>query len=315
MDYYEVLGVDKKAAPAEIKKAYRKLALKYHPDKNQGNKEAEEKFKQISEAYAVLSDQEKRQQYDTYGSEGFQQRYSQEDIFRGADLGDILREFGINFGGGGGRTFNFRTSHTGGNPFASFFHQGEEDFGGYQAFRQGGQRPKGSDLTLELPITLEEVLHGAGKLIALGGRGMAEEKVSVKIPAGIDSGKKLRVTGKGSPSPAGGQPGDLYLLIKVLPHELFTREGDDLIVDRKVPFSIMALGGKADVPTLEGKTLSVKVPACTQANARLRLKGHGLPHGPKGPRGDLFVRLSAEVPKSLTKEQKKLLAELQEKGL
>jgi curved DNA-binding protein len=314
MDYYKVLGVEKKATAAEIKKAYRKLALKYHPDKNQGNKEAEEKFKQISEAYAVLSDDEKRQQYDTYGSEGFQQRYSQEDIFRGADLGDILREFGINLGGGG-RSFSFRTSRGGGNPFASFFHQDQEDLGGYQNFQRAGIRPRGGDLTLELPVTLEEVLHGAGKLIALGSRGSADEKVSVKIPAGIETGKKLRMAGKGQPSPAGGQPGDLFLLIKVLPHALFIREGDDLIVDRKVPFTTLALGGKADVPTLEGKTLSVKIPACTQTNARLRLKGHGLPHGPKGPRGDLFVRLNAEIPKSLTKEQKKLLSELQEKGL
>ncbi len=123
MDYYKVLGVDRKADAAEIKKTYRKLALKYHPDRNKGDKEAEDKFKEISEAYAVLSDKEKRQQYDTYGAEGFQQRYSQEDIFRGADLGDILKEFGINFGGGGGATFSFGSSGGGANPFGSFFQQ------------------------------------------------------------------------------------------------------------------------------------------------------------------------------------------------
>jgi curved DNA-binding protein len=306
MDYYEVLGVAKSSTPEEIKKAYRKLALKYHPDKNPGDKKAEEKFKQISEAYAVLSDKDKRQNYDTYGAEGFQQRYSQEDIFKGADLNDILREFGFSFGGGGGRT-SFRTSRGGGDPFGGF--------GGFGGFQQQGPPPKGQDLSLELPISLEEVLHGVEKTISLG-RGGKSDKVSVKIPAGIESGKKLRVTGKGNPSQFGGGPsGDLYLLINVLPHALFTREDDDLIVDRKVPFSTMVLGGKVAVPTLEGKTLSVKVPHATQANARLRLKGHGLPAGPHGPRGDLYVRLNVEIPQGLDKEQKKLVGELQEKGL
>jgi curved DNA-binding protein len=309
MDYYEVLGVAKTSTPEELKKAYRKLALKYHPDKNPGDKKAEERFKQISEAYAVLSDKEKRQNYDTYGAEGFQQRYSQEDIFKGADLNDILREFGFNFGGGGGRA-SFRTSRGGGDPFSSFFQQGQGGHGGFQQ----GPPPKGQDLSLELPIALTEVLHGAEKTISLG-RGGKSDKVSVKIPAGIESGKKLRVTGKGNPSQFGGPHGDLYLLINILPHELFTRDGDDLLVDQKIPFSTMVLGGKVDVPTLEGKTLSVKVPHATQANAKLRLKGHGMPAGPHGPRGDLYVRLNVEIPKSLDKEQKKLVGELQEKGL
>jgi len=310
MDYYKLLGVDKKADAAAIKKAYRKLALKYHPDKNKGDKGAEEKFKEISEAYAVLSDKEKRQQYDTFGSEGFQQRYSQEDIFRNVDLGDILKEFGINLGGGS--SFSFRSSG-GGSPFGSFFQQAG---GGYQTYQQAGRQhlPKGSDLVLEMSITLDEVLHGAEKTISLG-RGAGAEKVSVKIPAGIESGKKLRVTGKGSPSPAGGPSGDLYLLIRVLPHKTFIREGDDLVVDRKIPFSMALSGNKLDVPTLEGKKLSVKVPAGTQANAKLRLKGHGLPSGPKGPRGNLYVRINVEVPKELSKAQKKLIKDLQENGL
>jgi len=308
MDYYEVLGMAKTATPEELKKAYRKLALKYHPDKNQGDKKAEERFKQISEAYAVLSDKDKRQQYDTYGAEGFQQRYSQEDIFRGADIGDILREFGINMGGRGGRA-----SRGGGDPFSAFFQQGQGGPGGFGGFQQGPP-PKGQDLSLELPISLNDVLHGAEKTISLG-RGGKSDKVSVKIPAGIESGKKLRVAGKGNPSQFGGPTGDLYLLISVSPHELFTRDGDDLSVEQKVPYSTMVLGGKIDVPTLEGKTLSVKVPHGTQANARLRLKGHGLPAGPHGPRGNLSVRLNVEIPKSLDQEQKKLVGDLQEKGL
>lgn len=313
MEYYETLGVDKKADQATIKKAYRKLALKYHPDKNKGDKASEEKFKKISEAYAVLSDAKKREQYDTYGSEGFQQRYSQEDIFRGADLGDILREFGINFGGGGG---GFRTSGGGGG-FEQFFQQGG---GGRSAFHGGGHqgapmpRPKGEDRILELSITLNEVLNGTEKTISLG-RGSTTGKVTIKIPAGIDSGKKLRITGKGSPSPAGGQPGDLYLLIKVLPHPTFTRDGDDLIVDKQIKLTSAILGCEVDVPTLGGSPLSVKVPPGTQTNTRLRLKGKGLPAGPKGPKGDLYVKINVEIPKALNMAQKQMIKDLQKSGL
>jgi curved DNA-binding protein len=312
MDYYETLGVDRKADQATIKKAYRKLALKYHPDKAQGDKAAEEKFKTISEAYAVLSDKEKRQQYDQYGSEGFQQRYSQEDIFRNVDLGDILREFGINFGGGRGGT-GFRS--TGGGGFESFFQQA----GGGGAFHPGQRpahapRPRGEDHTLELSITLNEVLNGAEKTISLG-RGGTTEKVSIKIPAGIDSGKKLRVTGKGSPSPAGGQPGDLYLLIKVLPHPTFHRDGDDLIIDQKIGLTDAILGCAIDVPTLSGKPLNVKVPPGAQPNAKLRLKSMGLPAGPKGSRGDLYVKLNVDIPKALNKAQLQLIKDLRDSGL
>lgn len=312
MEYYETLGIDSKADQATIKKAYRKLALKYHPDKNKGDKASEEKFKKISEAYAVLSDTKKREQYDTYGSEGFQQRYSQEDIFRGADLGDIFREFGINFGGGGG---GFRSA---GGGFEQFFQQagGGGRGGGCHNGHHGAPmpKPKGEDHTLELSITLNEVLNGTEKTISLG-RGSTTGKVALKIPAGIDSGKKLRITGKGSPSPAGGQPGDLYLLIKVLPHPSFTRDGDNLIVDKQIKLTSAVLGCEIDVPTLGGDPLNVKVPAGTQTNAKLRLKGKGLPAGPKGPRGDLYVKVNVEIPKALNKAQKQMIKDLQESGL
>lgn len=310
MDYYKLLGVEKNASPEEIKKAYRKLALKYHPDRNKGNKEAEEKFKKISEAYAVLSDKEKRQQYDTVGSAGFQQRYSQEDIFRNADLGDILREFGINFGGG--RT-TFRSSGWG--DFEDMFRQpgaGGRTSHGFQDFRQ--QPVKGNDLSLELPITLNEVLTGAEKTISLG-RGIAAEKVSVKIPAGIETGKKLRISGKGSPSPMGGPPGDLYLLIRVEPHQTFSREGDNLGMDLQIPYSSAVLGAEVDVPTLEGKQLKVKIPPGCQPQAKLRLRKHGLPAGAGGTRGDLLVKILVAVPKTLSDEQKVLVEKLKESGL
>jgi len=311
MDYYETLGVTKDAPNEQIKKAYRKLALKYHPDKNKGSKEAEEKFKTISEAYAVLSDKEKRQQYDMYGSAGFQQRYSQEDIFRGSNIGDILREFG--FGGFGGATFR---SAGGGSPFEAFFHQAT-GMGGQQSFHTAGraQQPaKGSDITFELAITLNDVLNGAEKTVSLRHRGRVEN-VSVKVPIGIEAGKKLRLSGKGSPSPGGGPPGDLYLLVKIMPHDIFSREGVDLIFQQKIPFSAACLGTAIEVPTLEGKQLKVRVPAGIQQNARLRIKGRGLPTGPKGNRGDIYVQIATEVPKKLTGEQKKLVKQLAEIGL
>jgi len=312
MDYYETLGIAKSASPDEIKKAYRKLALKYHPDRNQGNKEAEERFKQISEAYAVLSDPEKRKQYDTFGASGFQQRYSQEDIFRNAgDLNDILREFGINLGGGGRATFRTSGGMGGG---ASFF----DDLFGVGGMGGGmGGRPapvKGNDLSLELPVTLEEVLHGGEKTIALG-RGGATDKLAVKIPAGIEQGKKLRMAGKGAPSPMGGPPGDLYLLIRIQPHPLFSREGHNLVVEKEVPFTGLALGSELAVPTLDGKQLKVKVPAGSSPGSRLRLKGHGLPSGPKGPRGDLLVKIALKPAKELTDQQRDLLTELAATGL
>ena len=325
MDYYKLLGTNKGASNVEIKKAYRKLAMKYHPDRTKGDKVAEEKFKKISEAYAVLSDPEKKQQYDTYGSAGFQQRYSQEDIFRGADLGSIFREFGINFGGQGG------PGGGGGSPFDSIFggggRGGPSQFrssgagGGFGGFNQGGCggqsscRPaKGQDLNMELPITLQEVLSGTEKTISMG-RGSQANKVSVKVPAGIETGKKLRVQGKGSPSPQGGPAGDLFLKIKVLGDELFSREGNDLIIEKEIPFSVAALGGKVAVPTLDGKKFNVTVPAGIKPQAKLRLKGHGLPSGPLGPRGDIFVRLLVGVPSELSEEQQELIDKLAATGL
>ncbi len=316
MDYYKSLGVSKTASADEIKKAYRKLALKYHPDRNPDNKQAEDKFKKISEAYAVLSDQEKRQQYDTYGSADFQQRFSQEDIFRGANLNDILREFGMNMGGmGGGRT-TFR-SGGGGSPFDFFSQQG----GGQQSFSSGcggschSQPPqKGNDLSMDLSVSLEEILTGAEKTIAIRHRGKSE-KVSVKMPAGIEEGKKLRISGHGSPSQMGGPAGDLYLKILIQPHPLFSREGANIVFRQQIPISGATLGTTIEVPTLEGKKLKVKVGAGTQADAKLRLKGKGLPTSAKGGRGDLLVKIEVLIPKTLTEEQRELIEKMAAAGL
>ncbi len=316
MEYYQLLGVAKTATSEEIKKAYRKLALKYHPDKNAGDKKAEEKFKEISEAYAVLSDPEKRQQYDTFGSAGFRQRYSQEDIFRNFDLNDILRQFGFGggFRSGGTGTFHsgsFRTG--GGSPFDNIFSQA-----GTRAGCGGGCGPqpvKGGDLTYEMTVTLEEVLHGAEKTVSLRQNGQTQN-VSVKIPKGIEDGKRLRLTGKGAPSASGGAAGDLYLKVQVAPHPIFQRQEDDLVVEQRIPFSEACLGTSLEVTTLDGKKFNVKVPAGVQQEAKLRIKGHGLPAGPiGGHRGDLLVKIAIRIPRTLTPEQEEAIKGLAGVGL
>lgn len=310
MDYYEVLGISKNASSGEIKKAYRKLALKYHPDKNQGDKASEAKFKEISEAYAVLSDAEKKQMYDTYGSTDFHRRYSQEDIFRNFDLNDILRQFGFN--GGAGRTTFHTNMGGGGNPFTSFFGQG--DTGAHGCGGGCGQPQKGQDMVYQLSVTLDDVMNGANKSISLRKNGEIQN-VSVKVPAGIEAGKKLRLKGKGGAAPMGGVPGDLYLKVDVLPHEKFSRDGDDLIMSVQIDFSEACLGTQVEVETLEGKKFSVKVPQGTPCDSKLRIKGHGLPHGPMGERGDIYVKVGIKVPLELSEEQKNLVDKLKENGM
>ncbi|SDP04311.1 DnaJ C-terminal domain-containing protein [Desulforhopalus singaporensis] len=313
MDYYKTLGITKDASEREIKKAYRKLALKYHPDKTKGDKELEKKFKEVSEAYAVLSDVEKRRQYDTYGSANFHQRYSQEDIFRGFDLNDILRQFG--FGQRAQAASGFQSGmggSYGSNPFGSFFRQsGPTGCGG------GGCQSapeKGQDMTYQIKVTLEEVLNGAERTISFRKNG-TPQNVSVKIPKGIEAGKKLRLQGKGGASRNGGPPGDLYLKIDIVSDGKFSRDGDDLIVNRLISYSEACLGAKVEVESLEGKKFMVKVAPGTTHDAKLRIKGYGLPSGPMGERGDLYVRIGVKVPKNLSEEQKKVIEQLQMCGL
>jgi curved DNA-binding protein len=304
-DYYQILGVARDATADDIKKAYRKLAMKYHPDKAKGDKkQAEDKFKQISEAYAVLSDPEKKKEYDEFGSQAFRQKFSQEDIFRGFDFSDI-------FGGGASDSFFSRIfgGQGGGRARTRTFR-----YGGPEAHYEPIQPPKGQDLQVEMPITLHEMAFGTEKLVSFSHQGQTE-KISVKIPPGTLPGKKLRLSGKGSPGPMGGPPGDLYVKLKEMEHPVFKREGNDLFVDRRIKLSEATLGTKVTVPTLDGKTMSLKVPPGTQSHTKMRLKNYGLPTASGKSRGDQMVRIIVETPANLTKKQKTLLEELAKEGL
>jgi len=289
-DYYSVLGVDRKADAATIKKAYRKLAQKYHPDKNPDDKQAEEQFKQITEAYAVLSDTEKRQQYDQYGDSDFHQRFSQEDIFRNVNMNDI---FG-SFGGGGEDIFS-------------------QLFGGGRGYTQR-QPAKGQDYSMQITIPFRLAVQGGERRIDYRGDNNQVQQIKVRIPAGIESGKKLRISGKGGTHSSGGAAGDLYLQVNIEPDPIFTREGKDLFVKAEVPYSGICLGTSIEVPTLDTPK-RVKVPAGMQPGQKIRLRGYGVAAAGKKPAGDLYAVIEVAVPTSLTPQQKEALEKLQESGL
>jgi curved DNA-binding protein len=289
-DYYEVLGVKKGASIEELKKAYRKLAVKYHPDKNPGDKQAEERFKEINEAYAVLSDPKKKEQFDQFGSNNFHQRFSQEDIFKGFNVDDLFREQG------------FGTDDI----FSRIF--------GDAARRQRGpgrMAAKGEDFSMEIQITFRDAYDGGEKRIAFMRDG-AREELSVKVPAGIESGAKLRVAGRGAAGRMGGAAGDLFLTVNVGADPLFQREGADIIHAHEVRFSEAALGGSIDVPTMEG-TKRIRIPAGIQPGTKVRLKGLGFPQA--GRRGDMYVRIVVQVPEHLSARQRELLEQLAAEGL
>ncbi len=291
-DYYNELGVEKTATPEEIKKVYRKLALKYHPDKNKGDKASEEKFKKISEAYAVLSDTEKRKQYDTYGSSDFHQKYSQEDIFRNTDFTNVFRDMGFDFGFGGGG-FNF---------------------GGKSHRSHRASNIKGTDLSYEINLTPYEVFNGTEKTVSFNSAAGLEQ-FSVKIPKGMIAGKKIRLAGKGEKSPFGNQAGDLYIISRVAADSKFDIDGHDLISTHEIRLTEAITGTKINIETIDGREICIKIPQGTQHRTKMRLPGLGIPHMKGSQKGDMYIQINVKMPKTLEPDQAELVAKLAETGL
>jgi len=365
-DYYELLEVGKTASSEDIKKSYRKLAVKYHPDKNPGDKKSEEKFKEISEAYEVLSDEKKRKMYDQFGHAG---------VGAGGP-GGPGGPFGAGgfegFGGAGGASMN----DIFGDIFGDLFGAGGGRRGGQSAGRRTRGVP-GADLKTDVDITFEEAARGCEKVITIprsvgcetckgsgakpgtspevcktcqgsgeqmfqqgffaitrpcsscGGVGQRitspctdchgvgkikkRSQIAVKIPAGIDTGQRLKLTNEGEAGERGGPAGDLYVVINILQHDLFTREEADVLCDVPITFTQAALGAEVEVPSLDGK-VKVKIPEGTQSHKILRLKGKGMPYLGSPSRGDQLVRVIIETPTRLSKEQRELLEKFGEKG-
>jgi molecular chaperone DnaJ len=346
-DYYQVLGVEKKASPEEIKRAYRRMAIKYHPDKNPGNKEAEAKFKECAEAYEVLSDPQKRKQYDQYGHEGL--RGAGMHDFSRMNVEDIVSMFGFEdffgsvFGGGGGRRggrrggpvrgYDLETSVEltldevahGTEKTIEFTRQdrcpvcnGNGAAPGTQPTRcplcgGSGQVAKGGGF-FQMVSTCPQC-HGTGQIVAkpcpnCGGSGRVPKKrtVTIKIPPGVHEGQGIRVAGEGEPGRDGGPSGDLYCYVRVRPHEFLERDGNNLIAVVPISFTQAALGATIDVPSLDGPR-QLKVPAGTQYGSVFRIRGQGLPDVRTGRTGDELVQVAIETPANLNDRQEELLRE------
>ena len=313
-DYYQLLGVPKDASPDVIKKAYRKLAMQYHPDRNPGDKAAEDKFKQVSEAYAVLSDADKRKRYDAFGSaDQFTQNVNMDDIFQGVDWDDLLGQFGLR--GGGWGAFRGRQGQQGTGSIFDDVLRGVQGVGAgaaQAARRTGSAVGKPADVEVAITVSFDESMRGVSRQLHLNVGG-EDRTFQVRIPPGVSSGKKLRVKGQGTRN-AFGQ-GDLLLVVTVQDDARFTRDGHDLITVAKVKPSTLLLGGSAEVETLEGKK-TVRVGPGTPSGTRVRLKGHGAPvPGKHAERGDLFARLEADVPSQLTEAQRAAAEALRGAGL
>jgi curved DNA-binding protein len=310
-DYYQVLGVKKDATAAEIKKIYRKLARKYHPDVNPDNKAAEEKFKEINEAYEVLSDPEKRQKYDQFGSQWqqYERRGGRPEDFdwsqwtSGSGGGRkqtrtvTPEEFEQMFGGGLGGFSDF---------FETLFGGMGRQAGGFEPRAYPTRSTRGRDSESTVQITLEEAFHGTTRSLQYeNGR-----RIEAKIPPGVHSGSRVRLSGQGTTGPRGGKAGDLFLIIEVLPHARFQRDGDDLKLTVPVDLYTALLGGKLNVPGID-KAVELSIPPETSNGKVFRLRGLGMPNikDPK-QRGNLYVSVEVSLPKNLSAEEKRLYQQL-----
>lgn len=296
-DYYQVLGIPRTASQAEIQKAYRKLARKYHPDMNPDDKTAKDKFKRVQEAYDVLNDPQKKEMYDRYGSAfesaggGAGPRWQ---TGRGGPEGFQDIDFGQIFGQGGA-----------GGGFGGFEEILQQFAGGGRRGRRPSARARGADLEHELHIPFNTSIQGGQAQLSVRRAAGKIETITVTIPAGIKDGEKMRLRGQGEPAPSGGSPGDLMITIRVAPHPHFRRRGSDLELSVPVTLAEAALGAKIDVPTPQGE-ISLKIPAGSSSGKRLRLKGMGVPAA-DGSRGDLYAELQIVIPDSLDEESRELV--------
>jgi len=318
-DYYSTLGVAKTATEKEVKTAYRKLARKHHPDVNPGDKAAESRFKEINEAYEVLGDPEKRKKYDELGANW--RMYEQAGPGGGATAGSGFpggSAWNVHTGGGPGaggfRTMTedeMREMFGDADPFSDFFHT---FFGGSMGGQDSAPRTRGGraraarrgrDVEHDLELGLDDVYHGAMRRLSIAHDGEART-VDVRIPAGVGEGSRVRVAGEGERGSGGAQAGDLYLRIHTTPHPKFERKGKDLYTHVTVPLTTAVLGGEAEVTTLGGKSLRLKIPPGTQHGQVFRLKGHGMPAAGKKVEdpGDLYATVDVELPRQLTPEQR-----------
>lgn len=304
-DFYSLLGVERTASPEEIKKAYRKLAVQYHPDKNPGNKKAEEKFKEISEAYDTLSDDKKREMYDQFGHAGAQ-----------AGFGGGGGPFGGAgpFGGGGFRG-GFGGDNAGSDQFQDVFGDVfSEIFGGRGPGGRQRRPQKGADLRYTLSISFEEAALGAEKLIHFVRQRSGKEetaKLSVSIPAGVKENQKLKLAGEGDTSAANSPAGDLYVIVNIQDHPLFRRDETDVVMDLPISYIHALLGTQVEIPTLTGKAM-IRVPSGTHSGQVFRLKGKGFPKLGGFGSGDMLVKVLVDIPLQISQEHKELIEKIAE---
>ena len=310
IDYYKVLGIDRSATQADIRKAYRKLAKQYHPDVNKQDPRAQERFQEINEANEVLGDPETRKKYDEYGEhwahaeeyeaqrKQYEQQYGQQGTygdFSGGGFG------GFDFGGFG----DFTRSEGNTGEFSDFF---EQLFGG--ARRRKAQPSRGQDFEAELHLTLRDAAKTHKQILSIG-----NQSIRVTIPAGVSDGQRLKLRGHGGEAPQGGTRGDLYITFRIETDPIFARQGDNLHTCLNIPLTTAILGGETTVPTLTGE-VRMRVNAGTQPGSKMRLKGKGMPRYKKeGEQGDLIVTLNIQIPTTLTEEQRTLCIKLQQLGL
>ena len=351
-DYYDVLGVNKSASPEEIKSAYRKLAVKYHPDKNPGDKSAEDKFKEASEAYGILSDKSKKENYDNFGHAAFenggggQGGFGGFGGFNGSDFSDIFEDFFGDFGGGGRRSNRRSSSNRGSDLRYDLSVTLEEAYAGKKQNIQfstsekcstckgNGSKPghspdrctycggNGRVRTNQGFFTVQQTCPqcaGSGEEITnpcndCNGQGnkQTSKKLAVTIPQGVDDGTRIRLSGKGEAGTRGGANGDLYLFINVKSHELFKRSDENLFFECPISIADAALGTTIEIPTIDGGRAKIKIPEGTQSGKQFRLKGKGMPYMRGSGNGDLYVQIETEVPVSLNKKQKELLEQFRD---